>query len=352
VVITVTQFEKNESVVTLRPGRRMGIGQLMLEYNLYIILAVLLTISSIVSREFFTANNLTNLLLRCSFNGIISSGMTFVILTGGTDLSVGSVFAFAGVFLATIQRGYFFRFMPELTTAFEQAGELNPILPLPAAVALTVAVGGLVGLVNGLLVTKAKMPPFAATLGTMVAVRGLAFTYAGGFPIPGFTEGVKWLGTGQLGMLPVPVAIWIVVLVVVWVILKFTVFGREVYAVGGGETAAHFSGIRADRVKIAVYVISGMLAALAGVVMAGRMNAAEPREGAGYELDAIAAVAIGGTLMSGGKGSVLGTAAGAVVLGLIANILNLTNVPPYPQQIAKGLIILGAVLMQRFVSTR
>lgn len=351
-MIIVPQLGTDVRVSSTGPRHNAGIRQLLLDYNLYAILAILLTVSSAVSREFFTTNNLMNLLLRCSFNGIISAGMTFVILTGGTDLSVGSVFAFAGVFLATLQRGYFFRFMPELTTAFEQAGGLDPILPLPAALLLTVAVGGLVGLMNGLLITKAKMPSFAATLGTMVAVRGLAFTYAGGFPIPGFTEGVGWIGAGQLGVLPVPVAIWCVTLVLAWIMLKFTVFGREIYAVGGGERAARFSGVRTDRVKIMVYIISGMLAALAGIVMAGRMNAAEPREGSGYELDAIAAVAIGGTLMSGGRGGVLGTAAGAIVLGLIANILNLTNVPPYPQQIAKGVIILGAVLMQRLGSKR
>ncbi|MCR4426397.1 MAG: ABC transporter permease [Firmicutes bacterium] len=333
-------------------GYRLGVTQFLVDYNLYLILGILLIVSSLVSKQFFTANNLMNLLLRSSFNGLISLGMTFVILTGCTDLSVGSTFAFAGVFLATLQRGYYFRFMPQLTHAFEQAGELNPILPLPAALALTVAVGGVIGLVNGLLVTKARIPAFAATLGTMVAVRGLAFTYAGGFPIPGLTDGVKWLGAGQVGLVPVPVIVWAIGILVSWTTLKYTVFGRRVYAVGGGERAARLSGIDVDRTKITVFVVSGMLAALSGAIMAGRMNAAEPREGAGYELDAIAAVVIGGTLLSGGKGGVLGTVAGAIVLGLISNILNLANVAPYPQQIAKGLIILGSVVMQRFVGRK
>jgi len=344
----MTRGQATSNLSAVRGSR--SLGQFLMDYNLYVVLASLLLISSLVSPAFFTTSNLMNLLLRCSFNGVISIGVTFVILTGGTDLSVGSIFAFAGVFLATLQHGHYFQFMPELTVSFEQAAALDPVLPLLPAILLTVAVGGVIGLLNGILITKFRMPPFAATLGTMVAVRGLAFTYAGGFPIPELTEGVKWLGAGEIGLLPVPVVVWVLLVFLTWLILRSTVFGKSIYAVGGGERAAHFSGVDTDRVRIAAYVISGMTAALAGVMMAGRMNAAEPREGSGYELDAIASVAIGGTLMSGGKGGIIGTVAGAIVLGLIANILNLTNVPPYPQQITKGIIILGAVFAQRFMS--
>lgn len=321
-----------------------------LEYSLYFILAILIIVSSSLSKEFLTAPNIMNLLLRSSFNGLISLGMTFVILVAGIDLSVGAVFAFAGVFLATMQHGAFFRFMPELSQSFESGGALDPILPLVFVILLALAAGGFFGLINGLLVTKVKMQAFAATLGIMVAVRGLAFTYTGGFPIPELTAGVNWLGNGTVGTLPVPVIIWFFVALICHIVLKYTEYGQTVYAVGGGEKAALMSGIKVDLVKIKAYTICGFLAALSGILMAGRMNAAEPREGTGYELDAIAAVVIGGTLLSGGKGGVLGTVAGVIILGLIANILNLVNVPPYPQQIAKGIIILVAVMGQKLVN--
>lgn len=322
----------------------------LFEYSLYAILGVLIIISSLLSKEFLTVSNIMNLLLRSSFNGLISLGMTFVILVAGIDLSVGAVFAFAGVFLATMQHGALFRFMPELSQSFESGGELNPIMPLFIVVLLTLAAGGFFGLLNGFLVTKARMQAFAATLGIMVAVRGLAFTYTGGFPVPELTGGVKWLGNGSVGILPVPVIIWFLATVICHIALKHTVYGQSVYAVGGGEQAAWMSGIKVDLVKIKAYIICGFFSALSGILMAGRMNAAEPREGTGYELDAIAAVVIGGTLLSGGKGGVLGTVAGVIILGLIANILNLVNVPPYPQQITKGLIILVAVLCQKLVN--
>lgn len=317
------------------------------EYNLYVVLAALVAISAFLSDDFLTVRNISNLLLRCSFNGLISLGMTFVILVAGIDLSVGALFAFAGVFLSTMLHGAFFKFMPGVNQAFEAGGALNPILPLWSMILLTLLAGAFFGLINGLLVTKAKMQAFAATLGTMVAVRGLAFTYTGGFPIPEVTAGVQWMGNGEIGGIPVPVLFWLGAAVICHVVLRFTVFGQSVYAVGAGERAALMSGLKVDWVKIRAYIISGLLAALAGILMIGRMNAAEPREGAGYELDAIAAAVIGGTLLSGGKGSILGTVAGVVILGLIANILNLINVPPYPQQVAKGIIILVAVLAQR-----
>lgn len=315
-------------------------------YKLYIVFAVLVGVSGIMSPQFFSVENVMNLLLRSSFVGLVSLGMTFVILTGGIDLSVGAVFALAGVLLATFQHGYLFRFMPELTAGFEQSGELAPIMPFALTLLLTLSVGALLGFLNGILVTKAKMPPFVVTLGTMVAIRGLAFTYTAGFPIPGVTREVQWMGAGQIGALPVPVLIWGVASVICIFVLSRSVFGKKVYAVGGNERASWLSGIDSDRIKITVYTISGALAALAGILMLGRMGAAEPREGAGMEADAIAAAIIGGTALSGGRGSVVGTIIGALILGLISNFLNLMEVPPYPQQVAKGLIIIAAVLMQ------
>ncbi|MGE5550051.1 MAG: ABC transporter permease [Bacteroidota bacterium] len=319
----------------------------MKESVLYLILLLLLVISAFTSKDFLTVNNISNLLLRCSFNGLISLGMTFVILVAGIDLSVGAIFAFAGVFLATMLHGSFFKYMPSVDQSFQAGGAIDPVLPLFFMVVLVLLAGAFFGLLNGLLVTKAKMQAFAATLGIMVAVRGLAFTYSGGFPIPKVTEEVMWLGNGEIAGFPVPVVFWFVASLLSYIVLRHTVFGQSVYTVGAGVKAAWMSGIKVDWVKIRAYMISGFLSALAGVLMIGRMNAAEPREGSGYELDAIAAVVIGGTLLSGGKGSVLGTIAGVIILGLIANILNLINVPPYPQQIAKGLIILVAVLIQR-----
>ncbi|MEW5865752.1 MAG: ABC transporter permease [Bacillota bacterium] len=315
-------------------------------YKLYIVFGALVVISGLISPRFFTVENIMNLLLRSSFVGLVSLGMTFVILTGGIDLSVGATFAFAGVLLATFQHGFFFRFMPELTAGFEQSRELAPIMPFLPTLLLTLGVGALLGFINGVLVTKAGMPPFVVTLGAMVAIRGLAFTYTAGFPIPGITHEVEWLGAGRVGVLPVPVMIWALVSVACMFVLRSSVFGKKVYAVGGNERASWLSGIDSDRVRIIVYTISGVLATLAGVLMLGRMGAAEPREGAGMEADAIAAAIIGGTSLSGGRGSIAGTVIGALVLGLISNILNLMEVPPYPQQVAKGLIIIAAVLMQ------
>ncbi len=315
-------------------------------YKLYVVFAALVAISGLMSSEFFTVENIMNLLLRSSFAGLVSLGMTFVILTGGIDLSVGATYGFAGVLLATIQHGFLFRFMPELTAGFEQSSELAPLTPFIPAFVLTLAVGALLGFASGVLVTKAGMPPFVVTLGAMVAIRGLAFTYTAGFPLPGTSPEVEWLGAGQIGLLPVPVVIWFAVALACMFVASRTVFGKKVYAVGGNERASWLSGIDTDRVKIIVYTLSGMLAALAGVLMLGRMGAAEPREGAGMEADAIAAAIIGGTALSGGRGSVAGTVVGALVLGLISNILNLMEVPPYPQQVAKGLIIIAAVLMQ------
>lgn len=315
-------------------------------YKLYIVFAVLVGVSGFMSPQFFSVENVMNLLLRSSFVGLVSLGMTFVILTGGIDLSVGAVFAFAGVLLATFQHGHLFRFMPELTAGFEQSGELAPIMPFAFTFLLTVGVGALLGFLNGILVTKAKMPPFVVTLGTMVAIRGLAFTYTAGFPIPGVTSEVEWMGAGQMGALPVPVLVWGIASVVCIFVLSRSVFGKKVYAVGGNERASWLSGIDSDRIKITVYTISGVLAALAGILMLGRMGAAEPREGAGMEADAIAAAIIGGTALTGGRGSVVGTIIGALILGLISDFLNLMEVPPYPQQVAKGLIIIAAVLMQ------
>lgn len=322
----------------------------LIEYSLFLILAILILISAVISKEFLTVSNIINLLLRCSFNGLISLGMTFVILVAGIDLSVGAIFAFTGVFLATLQHGAFFRFMPQLSQSFESGGVLNPVLPFGAIFLLSLLAGVFFGWLNGLLITKAKMQAFIATLGIMVAARGLAFTYSGGFPIPKLSVEVKWLGNGLIGSIPIPVIIWFLAVVICHITLKYTIYGQNVYAVGGGEQAARMSGIKIDQVKIKAYLISGLLAALAGILMIGRMNAAEPREGTGYEMDAIAAVVIGGTLLSGGKGGVLGTTVGVIILGLISNILNLINVPPYPQQIAKGVIILAAVVIQQLAN--
>jgi ribose/xylose/arabinose/galactoside ABC-type transport system permease subunit len=316
------------------------LGRFLREQNLLVILAVLVIVSSWASPVFFTVTNLMNLARQASYVGIISVGMTYVALTGGLDLSVGAVVAFSGVFLA-----YLFHY--GIYSGYVLT--LNPMFPTPVIVVLTLLTGAIFGFVNGFLVAKMKLAPFVVTLGTMVAARGMAYSLAGGRTIFGIGPELEFLGTGFVGRVPVPVIIWLGAAIVAQLVLRFTIYGRRIYAVGGEEEAARLSGIEVDWYKISAYVVSGLMAALVGILMAARIDQGEPRQGEGYELDAIAAVVIGGTSLFGGRGAVTGTVIACFVLAIITNILNLMGVHPFPQQIAKGAIIIGGILMQRLV---
>ncbi|HSR67254.1 MAG TPA: ribose ABC transporter permease [Acidobacteriota bacterium] len=280
---------------------------------------------------FLTPSNLVNVLQQTAINAIISVGMTYVIITAGIDLSVGSILALAAVVMAGL-----------LAEGF------SPWLAVPAGL----LVGTLAGTVNGLLITAGRLPPFIATLGMMSAARGAALVYTGGRPISGFEEGFRHVATGETFSLPFPILLMLAVYALFHVLLSRTLFGRYVYAIGGNEEAARLSGVRVGRIKTAVYAISGLMSALAGVVLTARLNSAQPTAGIMYELDAIAATVIGGTSLMGGIGHLGGTLIGALIMGVLRNGLNLLNVSSYVQQIIIGSVIIVAVLVDAAMKRR
>lgn len=271
---------------------------------------------SVMSPDFLTVNNLLNVMRQVSINALIAFGMTLVILLGGIDLSVGSILALSSVLTATL---------------------------------LGILAGAAMGLVNGLVISKGKVAPFIATLATMTILRGLALVFSNGSPITGFdSEFFSMLGGGYVaGLVPVPVVWMLLLFAGFWFLLKKTVFGRHLYATGGNEEAARLSGVKVDRVKLWVYTASGAMSAMAGVVLTSRLNSAQPTAGTGYELDAIAAVVLGGTSLSGGRGWIFGTLIGALLIGVLNNGLNLLGVSSFYQQVIKGAVILLAVLLDR-----
>ncbi|RMC91242.1 ribose ABC transporter permease [Aquitalea palustris] len=283
---------------------------------------------AVLSPDFLTVANLLNVMRQVSINALIAFGMTLVILLGGIDLSVGSILALSSVAIATlIQAGF------------------NPLL----ATLLGVVGGGLMGLFNGLVISKGKVAPFIATLASMTILRGLALVVSGGSPITGFDSDLfSMLGGGYVaGLVPIPV-VWMLIMFGLFAfLLKKTVFGRHVYATGGNEEAARLSGVKVDQIKLWVYTLSGAMSAMAGVVLTSRLNSAQPTAGSGYELDAIAAVVLGGTSLTGGRGWIFGTLMGALLIGVLNNGLNLLGVSSFYQQVIKGVVILLAVLIDR-----
>lgn len=283
---------------------------------------------AVLSPDFLTVANLLNVMRQVSINALIAFGMTLVILLGGIDLSVGSILALSSVGIATlIQSG------------------VDPLL----ATLLGVIGGGVMGLLNGLVVSKGKVAPFIATLASMTILRGLALVVSGGSPITGFNSDLfSMLGGGYVaGLIPIPV-VWMLIMFGLFAfLLKKTVFGRHVYATGGNEEAARLSGVKVDQIKLWVYTVSGAMSAMAGVVLTSRLNSAQPTAGSGYELDAIAAVVLGGTSLTGGRGWIFGTLMGALLIGVLNNGLNLLGVSSFYQQVIKGVVILLAVLIDR-----
>lgn len=293
-----------------------------------IALVILIVFVSLMNGAFLQPTNLLNLMRQLIINGFIALGMTFVILTGGIDLSVGSTLAItSAVFAGLLQNGI-------------------GILP---AILIALVIGFGLGLINGILITKGKLAPFIVTLATMTIFRGLTLVYTEGRPIPGPKEDFlfKFLGKGTVFGIPFPVILFAIVFIILWIILNKTPFGRKIYAVGGNEKASFISGINIDKVKTWVYIISALMAVLSGLVLTSRLNSAQPTAGTAYEMDAIAAVVLGGTSMSGGSGSLTGTLIGILILGVLNNGLNLLGVSSFYQQIVKGIVILVAVLIDR-----
>jgi inositol transport system permease protein len=277
--------------------------------------------------NFLTVGNLVNLVRQISINGILAVGVTYVLLTGGVDLSLGSLVALTGVIAAM----------------FAHPGQHAAAVPILAGV----AAGAACGVVNGLLVTRGRVAPFVVTLGMMTSARGLTLLLSGGRPVSNLTSGFTSIGSGDFAGIPAPTWILLAVAAISHVFLRKMRLGRHVYAVGGNESAARASGVHVNTVKLVCYTICGAMAGLAGVVLAARITTGQPNAGVGYELDAIAAVVIGGTSLNGGSGGVGGTILGALLIGVINNGLDLLNVSSYYQQVIKGLIIVGAVWLDR-----
>ncbi|WP_258286353.1 ABC transporter permease [Aggregatibacter actinomycetemcomitans] len=300
---------------------------------------------SFTSEAFLSTNNIFNILLQVSVICVISVGMTYVILTGGIDLSVGSIVALSAVCL-----GLFTHWGVALL------GE-NPTEPMLSIVVIvsvlgSIGVGALCGYVNGVIIVYGKVTSFITTLGMMGIARGLALTLSNGKTIYNFPEALRFFGNGRLNItygfgIPIPVIIALIVVLISFYILTQTVFGRQVYALGGNREAVRLSGINVNKLEIKTYVINGALAAIGAVILVGRLNAAQPIAGTGYELDAIAATVIGGTSLMGGVGSVISTSIGALIMGVLQNGLTLLNVTSYLQRLIIGLVIILAVFLDQ-----
>ncbi len=312
--------------------KKSGLMSFIIKYNTYLMLAILFVVCIIISEDFFTESNLVNIGRQSAGDIFIAMGMLFVILTGGIDLSVGSIAALGSVMVAFALTTY-------------QLG-------MAAAIALPIAFGLGLGFASGFLVSYAKMASFITTLAMMTISRGLAFIISNGQPVitPDDTIGV--LGVANVGPVPTLILVAAAAVVIFWMIQKYTSFGRIVIAIGSNETAVRLAGIPVRKYKMFVYAISGMCAGIAGIIAASRTAIGTPIIGTGWEMNAIAACVIGGASLAGGEGSVIKTVVGVFVLALIGNIMNLLAVPSYPQDVIKGLIIIGSVLLQIFTSEK
>lgn len=307
-----------------------SVKDLLIKYKSLIGLLILVIIVSVLSPTFFTISNLLNVFRQTSINAIIAAGMTFVILTGGIDLSVGSILAFSGAVAASM---------------------LASGSSVIVATIVAVVIGAVSGFANGIVISKGKLQPFIATLATMTILRGLTLVFTDGKPVSiGTTNNAisfGKIGGGQIAGIPTPAIIMVLAFALCFYILTQTKMGRYVYALGGNEEATKLSGLDTDKIKTYVYTISGILAAIAGVIVTARLYSAQPTAGSGYELDAIAAVVLGGTSLSGGQGTIIGTVIGALIIGILNNALNILDVSSYYQMIVKGIVILIAVLLDR-----
>lgn len=298
------------------------------KYGIIIVLLLICVVVSFLTDKFLTSSNILSVARQVSINGILSIGMCFVILTGGIDLSVGSLYAMTATF----------------------ACGLANLMPWELAAVLGVVIGIAVGMLEGTIISKFKIAPFITTLASMTICRGITQVYDGGTAISTPGSGFNWLGTGYIGPIPVPVVIMILMFALAWFVLNRTKFGRHVYAVGGNEKASVLSGVNVDRIKITVYAISGFCCAISGYISAGRLASATPTAGEGFEMDAIAAVVLGGVSMDGGRGSIIGVFVGAFIIGVLNNAMNLLSVTAYWQDIVKGCVILAAVFVDRILS--
>ena len=294
------------------------------QFALVFVVIFIVVMMSIVSKTFMTSNNIINIFRQIYINGILAVGMTFVILTGGIDLSVGSVVAISGVICGSLlMKGW----------------------NVPGVIFMALVFSVLVGLFNGYLIAYVGFQPFIATLSTMTIGRGAILAYADGKPFTISDETFKAIGQGYVGIVPIPVILLIIVVAIGLIVLNTMTFGRYVFAIGGNKEAARFSGVRTKSIQLMVYVISSVCAWLVGLILAARISSGQPTAGESYEMDAIAATAIGGTSMNGGIGSLYGTILGFAIIGLLSNSMNLLNINSFYQQIVKGVLIIVAVFL-------
>jgi ribose transport system permease protein len=293
------------------------------QFSILIAFVILFVFLSVSTEAFFSVKNLINVLRQASTQMIVAIGMTFVLILGGIDLSVGSVACLSGTITAGMM--------------------VKNAIPTPFALLLGVLLGVLIGIINGVIIAKVKIPPFIVTLAMMSTARGAALIYSGGYPITNMPEDALFLGRGYIADIPVPVIIMIILVATAWVVLLMTKFGRHTYAIGGNEECARLSGIKVERTKIAVYAISGASAAITGILLTMRLASSQPTLGDGLELDAIAAVVLGGTSLFGGRGYVLGTILGTLFLTVLGNGLNILSINSFWQQFLKGIILVIAV---------
>jgi ribose transport system permease protein len=320
---------QQQSVNSFRTGLKSFLGRR--ETGALIALLIMSFALSFVSDFFFTFSNMINIARQVSLNAIIAVGMTLVILTGGIDLSVGSIVALSGTIASSLM-----------------ANDIHMWI----AILVGILIGGIAGLINGLTITKLNVPPIITTLAMMTAARGIALVYTNGYPISNLPDSFVFLGRGYLGPIPVPAIIMLVIYILGYILLTQMKVGRYIYGLGGNEEAVHLSGINVNRTKILVYVICGLVSAVSGLILASRLNSGQPLAGSGFEMDAIAAVIIGGASISGGEGTMIGTLIGALIINILNNGLNLMNVNPYSQMIVKGVVLAAAVAIRTRKSKR
>ena len=305
-------------------AKKKELGSVLRNFALVFIIIAIIVVMSFVSPVFMTSKNIINIIRQISINGIIAVGMTFVILTGGIDLSVGSVVAITSVIVGSMLQG-----------------GSNWLVACIVALLISLVFGAF----NGFMIAYVGFQPFIATLATVTMGSGIALAYSDCKPFTISNESFLKIGQGYLGAIPIPIVLLVIVVAIGLIILKTTTFGRYVFAIGGNKNAAKLSGVRTRRVELMVYVISALCASIVGLILSARISSGQPTAGEGYELDAIAATAIGGTSMTGGVGSLTGTIFGFVLLGLMTNSMNLLNINSFYQEIVKGILIIIAVFL-------
>ena len=306
-------------------------------FQSFFALALMVIALAVLSDKFLTVDNGWNILRQISVNLCLSIGMTLVILSGGIDLSVGAILGLAGAVAAGLLKNGATLAVVGVRLEFTVTG----------AIVAGLTVGAATGWFNGFAITRFKLPPFVATLGMLSIARGLTMLWTGGFPLTSLGSTFGFIGTGAIFGMPMPVWIMVALVAVFVVVTQRTRFGRHIYAVGGNERAARLTGLDVPRIKVAVYTLAGALAGVAGLIVTARLDSAQPNAGLGYELDSIAAVVIGGTSLSGGRGSIMGTVLGCLIIGVLNNGLFLLNVSPFWQQVIKGGVILLAVAIDK-----